>query len=194
MVNTFSKSGWLKDVQEALTTENENDKKILSKYNGYYSKVNEKSNLISRNDNWFHLIDFKYEEDEYYEKLLSFNYPILKLNSERLKRKKYARSITKLKGYVTEINDTYFCAKIYSTNNQGTYEIGEFDISDIDYGDLELLSIGGVFYWNFGHVVEYGQVKKMSEIRFQRISTLETSEFDLICEESDRLDENIDWE
>ncbi|MFP4844288.1 hypothetical protein [Winogradskyella sp. PE311] len=191
MHNTISKSSWINDV---LTTENEVDKKILSKYTKYYASVTERNNLLAKNDYWFHIFDNNFDENEHFEKLLSFKYPIKEANFNFHNKNNYAKAITKLKGYVSEIKDEYFVAKLEELDNSDTYEIGEFDLSDVDKGDIELLEVGSVFYWNFGYHVDRGQVKKMSEIRFQRISNLDINEFDSICEESDKLNDSLDWD
>lgn len=107
---------------------------------------------------------------------------------------KHAESFTRLKGYVTKVFDEYFEAKIYDENLQGTYEIGEFDIKDVDKGDYDLFEEGAIFYWTFGYFKVKGQLLKQSEIRFQRIAIISENEFDEINDRAENLDKSLNWE
>lgn len=106
----------------------------------------------------------------------------------------YAQSYTKLKGFVTSIKGEYFEAKLEEEKLNGTFEIGEFDISDVDEDDKDLFVIGGVFYWTFGYFKIKGQVKKMSEIRFQRIAILDNDEVNNILDDAENLNDSIIWD
>ena len=149
--------------------------KLIEKYN------NEKNNFFSYDeDGLSDVVDFEQ----------IFNNKLIRYSGSNT----YAQDFTKLKGFVTLIDKNFFGAKLFNEKVGGTYEFGEFDISDIDDDDLDLFSIGAVFYWTFGYFKINGQIKKMSEIRFQRISILVTSEVDDVIDEANKLNESISWD
>lgn len=92
--------------------------------------------------------------------------------------RQFSKKIQKWKGMILEHNEKMFKARLYDLNLGGTFEIGEFENDDISPDDLSLLSEGAVFYWSVGHYMENGQSVKRSDIRFQRLVTLDEEEID----------------
>ena len=92
--------------------------------------------------------------------------------------KKYSKKIQSWKGIVLSRNTQSFKAKLYDLNAGGTYEVGEFENEDVSPDDLDLLRDGAIFYWSVGHYMENGQSVKRSDIRFQRLITLDIDEFE----------------
>ena len=45
-----------------------------------------------------------------------------------------------------------------------------------------LLAIGAIFYWSVGHYMENGQSVKRSDLRFQRLITIDSNDFEEIEE------------
>lgn len=97
-------------------------------------------------------------------------------------------------GYVTEIQQEIFSAKLFDIYDDTTYEIAEFEISDVSKDDIELLKIGAIFYWSVGHATFNGQVKKQSFIKFKRVKSISAERFDEINDNADKLFKEIKWE
>lgn len=100
-------------------------------------------------------------------------------------------------GYVTEIQEDTFSAKVVEKNKNTTYEIVVFDKKDISLSDLQLLTVGAMFYWSIGYANQGGQVIKQSLIRFKRcaeIDDINIQEFDSIIDEAKKLNDSILWE
>lgn len=79
---------------------------------------------------------------------------------------------------MTSKNEKTFIAKLFDLNIGGTYEMGEFDNEDVSPDDVLLLSTGAIFYWSVGHYMENGQSVKRSDIRFQRLITLDEDDIE----------------
>lgn len=106
----------------------------------------------------------------------------------------YICQSTKWIGYVIEIRDNSFTAKLTDVDNDTTYEIADFDKSDVSECDLNLLELGATFYWSVGYANQYGQIIKQSLIRFKRSINIEESEFDSIIDKAKELENEIVWE
>ncbi len=196
MSSTIFKNSWIeKDYNDkAFTAESESDRKLLNQYYVHFEKVNDRNSLLSQENYWsFSPLKGKDIIKDYFDDLIIYNIPSIKTHNFSNNRF-YSKKFKKLIGYVMEIHDDYFNAKLYEKDNEGTYEIGEFDLIDIDKDDLDLFSVGAVFYWTFGYFALNGQVIKKSEIRFKRIASLEPEEIDNIVDNSDSLNDNIVWE
>lgn len=74
-------------------------------------------------------------------------------------------------GEVTAISQDRFTAIIRDrTNRTQPDEEVELPLEEVSPSDRELLEVGAVFYWNIGRErTPYGQVKRVSEIRFRRL-------------------------
>ena len=98
-------------------------------------------------------------------------------------------------GYVVDINQNTFTAKLEGLKgNSGTYEIGEFEISEVSPDDKELLCTGAIFYLSVGSVMQNGQLKKESILRFKRAVNWTLTDFDSAVDLADRLSKNISWD
>lgn len=97
---------------------------------------------------------------------------------DNVNSKKFSKRIQSWKGVIISYTDKTFSAKLYDLNAGGTFEIGEFEKEDISPDDLSLLSDGAIFYWSVGHYMENGQSVKRSDIRFQRLITLDENDID----------------
>lgn len=177
-ISNWDQSIWTfsDEIQGGITKQYEDHfSKIVERFSNENSSYNE-----SREKDLKNLVDYKFPQK------ISFDF-LGRGNS-------YAKKFTKMKGFVTSIEDDYFTAYLFEKDVEGAYEEGEFNIEDIDKDDRDLFKIGGVFYWTFGHFVLNGQVKKMSEIRFQRLPNLSTDEFDRIYDEAKELNDSLDWD
>lgn len=106
----------------------------------------------------------------------------------------YSRKVNRWVGVITEIKRDFFIAKLDDLDFPGTYEIGEFDVSDISPEDLDLIQLGAVFYWSLGHVMNRGQLKKESMIRFKRSAPLSVNELDEIEDWAENKYRNLVWD
>lgn len=97
-------------------------------------------------------------------------------------------------GYIVDIREDSFTAKLIDNNENTTYEIADFDKADISECDLPLLTIGATFYWSIGYANQYGQVIKQSFIRFKRSIDIGVQEFDSIIDDVKKNKEDILWE
>lgn len=98
-------------------------------------------------------------------------------------------------GYIEELYDDSFTAKLYDKDDLTTYELAEFSIhEDVSDGDKDLLKIGAIFYWSLVSANKNGQVKKESFIRFKRSIPVQVREFDSVLDQADKLNDNIIWE
>lgn len=111
----------------------------------------------------------------------NFNFDSLNKNYGIFQRKVYTKRTKTWKGQIISIQEGFFTAKLFEMGTTGTYESAQFNIKDdISEEDYELISIGAIFYWSVGSIVENRTQKKQSEIRLRRISSLSPSEFDEI--------------
>lgn len=97
-------------------------------------------------------------------------------------------------GYVIDIREDSFTAKLIDNNEDTTFEIADFDKTDVSECDLELLTIGSTFYWSIGYANRYGQIIKQSFIRFKRSVNLGVREQSSIIDDAKKLKEDILWE
>lgn len=97
-------------------------------------------------------------------------------------------SIQKWKGFVTNIKDESFEARLSDLTNGGADEIAEFSIFDISENDRESLKIGKIFYWSIGRKEYLGQIEKTSRIRFQKVIKWD---IDLVNKVKSKVDEYL---
>src|SRR5690606_14956573 len=91
---------------------------------------------------------------------------------------KYSGKTQRWEGYVTEIHETGFTARLEDLTNPGTHEVITFDLEDISPDDESLLKLGATFYFSIGYVLNNGQREKTSLLRFKRIAEWTEDEFD----------------
>lgn len=122
---------------------------------------------------------------------IEFNLPNSSRYFDIYNSKRFSKKIQNWQGVVLTIESDFFTAKMTDLSLGGTYEIGEFDLDDVSPDDLPLLSIGAIFYWSVGHYMENGQSVKRSDIRFQRLITLDFEDIDLVTESINRNYSNL---
>ncbi len=88
------------------------------------------------------------------------------------KRRYHPRTFTSLQkweGYVVEVHEDLFIARI--TDLDGMHEDEEIEVmfSEISEDDRERIAPGAIFYWHIGYEAERGTVKRSSIIRFRRM-------------------------
>jgi hypothetical protein len=97
-------------------------------------------------------------------------------------------------GYILDLYEDCFFAKLEDKNNPSTHETATFDNAEVSKEDLDLLKIGAIFYWSVGYDIQNGQVRKQSFIRFKRAVGITVDEFDEICDEKNELIKDINWD
>lgn len=78
-------------------------------------------------------------------------------------------ALQKWEGYVIEINDKYFTARVTDLSEKHEDEEIEVMFTEISDDDKKLVCVGAIFYWNIGYEKEKGTVKRSSMIRFRRL-------------------------
>jgi len=73
-----------------------------------------------------------------------------------------------------KIDRTKFIAELINTANENEILEAEFDISDIDKGDMGLFHVGALFVWKIGKEENNGTQQKVSQLVFRRLSSLRT--------------------
>lgn len=183
-------------VNMDFTTDKEVNPIMVGDYISYFDKVVDLARSTKQYDFGQEYSSKEYNvgnfEDFYLSKLIEYRPFINKYYSSRFFRT-HALGFVKMKGIVTTITDDIFEARLYEKEDE-EYEIAEFDITDVDPDDMDLFEVGAVFYWTFGHYKIDGQVKKQSEIRFQRIAPILPDEFDEIVDMASDLNNTIIWD
>ena len=113
---------------------------------------------------------------------VEFNLPNTGRYFDVYNSKRFSKKIQNWQGIVLSIESEYFTAKLTDLSMGGTYEIGEFGLEDVSPDDLKLLAIGAIFYWSVGHYMQNGQSVKRSDLRFQRLITIDSNDFEEIEE------------
>lgn len=106
----------------------------------------------------------------------------------------YSKKTQRWIGHVMKIEGDKFFSKLNDLTNPGTYEIGEFDISEVSPEDIMLLGKGAIFYWSIGDTMSNGQLKKESIIRFKRSSHWSTTDIDAIEDRAEKIVKSISWD
>lgn len=108
-----------------------------------------------------------------------------------LDKNNYTTSLQRWKGYIQEVNEKTFSAKLEDLTNKGTYEIADFDIKDVHPDDHHLIEKGAIFYWSIVYQMDSGQVIKGSTIRFQRIVKWSGKNYDAAVDYASRIKDTI---
>jgi len=118
-----------------------------------------------------------------------------KLNYGFKDSKNYSRKTQTWLGYVIDIDEEKFIAKLEDLNNPGgTHEIIEFSLDEVSPGDKDLLNRGSIFYWSVGSLMNNGQFKKESILRFKRVAQWSEEEYDKATDLADMLYKSFTWE
>lgn len=167
ILNSISKGNW-------------NDENLLTGGNQDTQKFNLYSNAIGRYAGELHLLQQEETKDNIDPEFISpvLRFPEFERRFDILNAKKYSKKIQSWEGIVLSVSENTFIARLNDLTEGGTDEIGEFDMDDISPDDLVLLAEGAVFYWSVGHYMENGQSVKRSDLRFQRLITLDFNDIE----------------
>lgn len=189
-------------MNEALTDNIVSDKDIIEKeensievseiLNSIDRNVIRRVNVLSHNKSD---VDDKFNiSNNHLEIPSEFNIPKFRRSLPIIDRKSYFNKTQKWIGHVIEIEEGFFKAKLNDLTKSGTYEIGEFDLSEISEEDQPLIQEGSTFYWSIGYANEGGQVKKESIIRFQRLINWNESDYNEATDRASELSKNLKWD
>lgn len=78
-------------------------------------------------------------------------------------------ALQKWEGYVTEVKEDVFCARLIPIVGEGTEQIAEIYIEEVDNPDREMIEPGAVFYWTIGYNDKPSGRQRASIIRFRRL-------------------------
>ncbi len=103
-------------------------------------------------------------------------------------------SLHKWEGVVTRVAGESFFAKLTSISSDDPDEEAEFALAEISAGDLPLLRVGAVFYWNIGyHDAAGGQRTRGSIIRFRRLPTWTKREIENARRRAAEIRDYLGW-
>ena len=92
-------------------------------------------------------------------------------------RPRIFNAIKSWEGFVIDIYQGYFAARITDLNEKEQDEDVEILLKDVSEDDKKLVVPGAIFYWHVGYENERGTVKRSSIIRFRRMPRWSSSDF-----------------
>lgn len=102
--------------------------------------------------------------------------------------------IQKWIGFVENVQEEFFIARLNDLTNRGTDEIVEIRKEDISPEDLQLIVKGGTFFWSIGRAKQRdGQITNQSLIRFRRIP-FDMEKFDDSIDAIKDIGKGLKWE
>jgi hypothetical protein len=78
-------------------------------------------------------------------------------------------ALQKWEGYVTEVGDDVFQARLIPIMGQGSEQEAEIYITEVSKGDRAMIKPGAVFYWSIGYLEKPSGRIRASVIRFRRL-------------------------
>lgn len=121
--------------------------------------------------------------------LLKDKQPVALAPEIRIRQRAFISS-RKWEGYVTEIYEDSFSARITDLSEQYPDEEVEIELRAVSEDDLHLVRTGAVFNWHIGYETEHGTRKRVSIIRFRRLPVWTESDFEK-AEESEKKLKNF---
>lgn len=106
----------------------------------------------------------------------------------------YMSNLQSWTGYVVDISDNDFSAKLIDKKDPTTYEVATFNKKDVSDGDLSLIKPGAIFYWSIGYATNKGQRIKQSLIRFKRSGDIPVANFDHAIDKAKELQDGLLWD
>jgi hypothetical protein len=95
--------------------------------------------------------------------------PLIRLPSGTLPIEK-VEILQQWEGVVTDVCKDSFNVDLYDLAQNHKTAVAELSILEVPESDRQLVGIGSIFYWSIAYeTTSGGQLKRMSEIRFQRL-------------------------
>jgi len=106
--------------------------------------------------------------------------------------REYFIALQKWEGYVTEVGQDTFHARLIPLLGEGSDLEAEIWIEEIDGEDRTLLQPGAIFYWSIGYLDRPSGRQRTSIIRFQRLPVWTKRELEAARAEAAKLKELLD--
>ncbi len=104
-------------------------------------------------------------------------------------------ALQKWAGYVIEIGEEVFTARLTDLKNKGIEEDAEIYLTEVSEEDRPLLLPGAVFYWSIGYRDDYnGQRHNEGFIRFRRLPAFSRKDIDRAQQEAEKIREAFGWD
>lgn len=104
-------------------------------------------------------------------------------------------ALQKWEGFVLDVGEETFTARLVDLKNRGIEEEAEIYITEITEEDYPLLKPGAVFYWSIGHFDHYsGQRFNTGMIRFRRLPGFSRREIDLAQKKAQEIRQLFGWD
>lgn len=84
-------------------------------------------------------------------------------------RKEYYSAVQKWEGYVMEVNQETFVARLVPVFGEGTDQIAEIYVEEVSVTERNLIKSGAVFYWFIGYLDRPQGRVRASIIKFRRL-------------------------
>ena len=106
------------------------------------------------------------------------------------------RPLQKWEGFVLEVKDNSFTARLVDQSNPGTGdEEVELSLEEISPDDLALVAPGAIFYWSIGYeTTSSGQRKRSSVIRLRRLPAWSAKDIETAQNKASELYKALQWE
>jgi hypothetical protein len=101
--------------------------------------------------------------------------------------REFFRAMQKWEGYVTEVDQDTFRARLARVLGEGPDQEAEIYTEEVDEADRALIQPGAVFYWSIGYLDRPSGRVRASIIRFRRLPVWTKRELDSASAEADRL-------
>jgi len=116
------------------------------------------------------------------------------LNLHLIKKQDKFTALQKWAGYVIEVSDETFTARLTDLKNMEIEEDAEIYLAEISEEDRPLLRPGAVFYWSIGYRDDYrGQRHNEGFIRFRRLPAFSRKDIDRARKEADEIRQAFGW-
>lgn len=127
--------------------------------------------------------------------IASINIP--EFHNQAFRSKPRLQPLQEWEGYVTEIHDETFVARLVDKTAGADVpeEEGEFPFSDVSDSDRELVKPGAIFRWTIGYLKSAsGSKKRVSQIVFRRLPQWTRKELALAEMKAKEIASAIAWE
>lgn len=105
-----------------------------------------------------------------------------------------AVALQRWEGYVDEVLDETFSARLVDLSGDIPDEQAEFSKTEIANDDLDLLAPGAVFYWSLGYLdTPQGQRLRTSSIRLRRLPAWSNNELNAARQEAEHVARHLGW-
>ncbi|MDS4040444.1 MAG: hypothetical protein RKP20_04630 [Candidatus Competibacter sp.] len=104
-------------------------------------------------------------------------------------------ALQKWEGFVLEVSEENFTARLVDLKNKGIEEEAEIYITEVTEEDRPLLKPGAIFYWSIGYLDHYsGQRFNTGMIRFRRLPGFSRQEIDLARKKAQEIRRLFGWD